>query len=81
MCVNFPQLLNAYKMKYSKTCHLRSLVWVATCPVRPPHVVKLSCDSIDFMFILPLFCEATCLLRPIFVENFKWPFKAGSTVF
>ena len=25
----------------------------------------------DFMFISTLFCKATCLLRPIFVEHFS----------
>ena len=52
---------------YSKTCHLRSLVRTATYLVRPLHEVKLLCNFIDLIFILPLFCEAICLLRPILV--------------
>ena len=57
--------------RYSKTCHLRSLVWTARCLVRPLQQVKLLCNSIDLMFILPLFYKTTCLLRSIFVENFS----------
>ena len=57
--------------KYSKTCHLWSLVWTAICLVRSLHEVKLLCNSIDFVFISSLFCKATCLLQPFFVENFS----------
>ena len=41
-------------MRYSKTRHLRSLFWTATCLVRSFHEVNLLCISIDFMFITPL---------------------------
>ena len=55
---------------YRKTCYLRSLLWTATCFVRPLCKIYLLYNSLDLMFILPLLCEGTCLLRPIFVENF-----------
>ena len=33
--------------------------------------LNLSCNSIDLMFIFPFFCKGTCLLQPIFIENFS----------
>ena len=52
---------------YSKTCHLRSLFWTATCLVRPMYDVYLLCNSIHF--ILPLLCKVTYLLQPFSVEK------------
>ena len=57
--------------RYSKSRHLRSLFWTIICLVRPLYEVNRLWKSIDLMFILRFFCKATCLLRPIFVENFS----------
>ena len=48
---------------------LVSLLWTATCLVRPLYEVNLLGNSMDFMFILSLLCKATCCLRQNFVEN------------
>ena len=45
--------------------------WTASCLVRPLYEANLLCNSTDFMFILSLISKATCLLQPIFVENFS----------
>ena len=62
---------NTVKLLHSKTCHLRSLFWMATCFVRPLYKVDLLCNSLDLMFVLPLFCKANCILLLIFVDNFS----------
>ena len=54
-----------------KPVDLWSLIRTAASLLRPLFEVNLLYNSIDFMFILPLFCKATCLLRPISVENFN----------
>ena len=46
-------------MYYSKTRHLRSFFWTATFLI-PPLLEVLS-NSLDFMFILPLPCEVSCI--------------------
>ena len=57
--------VNAYANShtFSKTCHLRSLFWTATCLIRPLYWVYLSCQSLDFIFILSIFRKAFRLLR------------------
>ena len=50
-CTNYNK---RWQLKCSKTGHLRSLIWTATCLVRPLYEVNLSCNSINLMFFFPL---------------------------
>ena len=70
-CLFMKDLYSITQIEYSETCHLRSLFWTATCLIRPLYEVNMLRNSIDLMFISPLFCLATCLLLPNFVENFS----------
>ena len=42
---------------YSKSRHLRSILWTATSLVRPVYEVYLFCNSLDFMVIPPSFAR------------------------